>query len=54
MPEQYHAPYVAGLRLAGRRVLVVGGGTVAQRRLPDLLDAGAEVTVVAPRITATI
>nr|WP_222853666.1 uroporphyrinogen-III C-methyltransferase [Fodinicola acaciae] len=48
------APYLLGLRFAGRRVLVVGGGTVAQRRLPALLDAGAEVTVVAPAVTAGI
>ena len=47
-------PYLAGLRLAGRRVVVVGGGAVAQRRVPGLLAAGAEVTVVAPRITPTL
>lgn len=41
-------PYLAGLRLAGRRVVVVGGGAVVQRRLPLLLEAGAEVTVIAP------
>ena len=40
--------YPATLRLAGRRVLVVGGGTVATRRIPALLDAGAEVDVIAP------
>jgi uroporphyrin-III C-methyltransferase/precorrin-2 dehydrogenase/sirohydrochlorin ferrochelatase len=36
--------------LAGRRVVVVGGGAVAVRRLPDLLDAGADVSVVAPSV----
>ena len=36
-------PYPSGLRLAGRRVLVVGGGHVAQRRIPRLLAAGAVV-----------
>jgi uroporphyrin-III C-methyltransferase/precorrin-2 dehydrogenase/sirohydrochlorin ferrochelatase len=41
-------PYPAGLRLAGRRVLVVGGGHVAQRRIPGLLAAGADVVVVSP------
>ena len=30
-------PYPSGLRLQGRRVLVVGGGHVAQRRMPRLL-----------------
>ena len=28
--------YLVGLRLSGRKVVVVGGGTVAQRRLPLL------------------
>ena len=43
-----HPPYPSGLRLAGRRVLVVGGGQVAQRRIPGLLAAGADVVVVSP------
>jgi uroporphyrin-III C-methyltransferase/precorrin-2 dehydrogenase/sirohydrochlorin ferrochelatase len=42
------------LRLAGRRVLVVGGGTVASRRVPALLDAGAEVLLVAPEVTPAL
>ena len=40
--------YPLGLRLGGRAVVVVGGGQVAQRRVPGLLAAGAEVTVVSP------
>lgn len=40
--------YPLGLQLRGRRVLVVGGGPVAARRLRGLLDDGALVTVVAP------
>jgi uroporphyrin-III C-methyltransferase/precorrin-2 dehydrogenase/sirohydrochlorin ferrochelatase len=47
-------PYPSGLRLAGRRVVVVGGGHVAQRRIPGLLAAGAEVTVVSPHVTPAI
>jgi uroporphyrin-III C-methyltransferase / precorrin-2 dehydrogenase / sirohydrochlorin ferrochelatase len=46
--------YPVGLRLAGRRVLVVGGGTVASRRVPALLDAGADVLLVAPRVTPAL
>lgn len=47
-------PYPAGLRLAGRKVVVVGGGHVAQRRVPALLAAGAVVTVVSPAVTPAI
>lgn len=39
--------YPTSLRLLGRPVLVVGGGTVAARRAKALLDAGAHVTLVA-------
>ncbi len=48
------APYLLALRLTGRRVLVAGGGTVAARRVPALLDAGAEVAVVAPEISPAL
>ena len=40
--------YPAFLKLAGRRVVVVGAGPVAASKLRGVLDAGAEVTVVAP------
>jgi uroporphyrin-III C-methyltransferase/precorrin-2 dehydrogenase/sirohydrochlorin ferrochelatase len=49
-----HPPYPSGLRLSGRRVLVVGGGHVAQRRIPGLLAAGAQVAVVSPLVTPAI
>jgi len=49
-----HPPYPSGLRLAGRRVVVVGGGQVAQRRIPGLLAAGADVVVVSPHVTPAI
>jgi uroporphyrin-III C-methyltransferase/precorrin-2 dehydrogenase/sirohydrochlorin ferrochelatase len=38
--------YPLTLRLEGRRVMVIGGGRVAARRVPALLAAGAEVVVV--------
>ena len=47
-------PYLLGLRLGGRRVVVVGGGTVATRRIPALLDAGADVVLVSPSVTASL
>ena len=42
------------LKLEGRRVLLVGGGPIAAGKLRALLDAGADVTVVAPIIAPEI
>jgi uroporphyrin-III C-methyltransferase/precorrin-2 dehydrogenase/sirohydrochlorin ferrochelatase len=42
------------LKLAGRRVLVVGGGQVAAAKIGGLLRAGASVTVVAPEVAPAI
>lgn len=46
--------YLVGLRLEGRKVVVVGGGTVAQRRLPLLIAAGADVHVIARDVTPSV
>lgn len=46
--------YPVGLDLEGRRVVVIGGGSVAQRRIPVLLEAGAAVHLVSPEITPTL
>ena len=47
-------PYLLGLRLGGRRAVVVGGGAVATRRIPALLDAGADIVLVSPAVTASL
>ncbi|MFD7924101.1 uroporphyrinogen-III C-methyltransferase [Streptomyces sp. NPDC059740] len=49
-----HAAYPVGLRLSGRRVVVLGGGQVAQRRLPALVAAGADVLLVSPSATPSV
>ena len=46
--------YLVGLRLAGKKVVVVGGGTVAQRRVPVLIAHGAEVHVIARVATPAV
>ncbi len=40
--------YPIGLNLSGRPCVVIGGGSVAARKVAALIEAGASVTVVAP------
>ena len=47
-------PYACLLHLEGVHVLVCGGGAVAARRLPALLQAGARVHVVSPHVHPAI
>jgi len=46
--------YPVFLSLAGRRVVVVGGGPVAASKLAGLLSEGAHVVVVAPEVRPEI
>ncbi|MBX7455734.1 uroporphyrinogen-III C-methyltransferase [Mycolicibacterium sp. 3033] len=46
--------YLVGLRLAGKKVVVVGGGGVAQRRLPLLVASGADVHVITTHATPAV
>ncbi|MFJ2951159.1 uroporphyrinogen-III C-methyltransferase [Streptomyces sp. NPDC087226] len=49
-----HPAYPVGLRLTGRHVVVLGGGQVAQRRLPALIAAGADIHVISPEATPSV
>jgi len=46
--------FPAFLKLANRRVLVVGGGTMAAQKIPGLLEAGAHVHVVSPKLAPAL
>ena len=48
------AIYPLSLRLAGRRVVVVGGGSVALRRVAGLRTAGADIMVISPQLSPTL
>ena len=48
------AYYPIFVEMAGRRVLVVGGGNVAEGKVAGLLTAAADVTVVAPDLTPAL
>jgi precorrin-2 dehydrogenase/sirohydrochlorin ferrochelatase len=52
MATELQGTYPVTLLLSQRRCLVVGGGLVAQRKVEGLVDAGAEVHVVAKEISA--
>jgi precorrin-2 dehydrogenase/sirohydrochlorin ferrochelatase len=51
---QCHRYYPILLDLKGKRVLVVGGGKVAQRKIETLLEHGASVQVIARELTPPI
>jgi precorrin-2 dehydrogenase / sirohydrochlorin ferrochelatase len=46
--------YPVSLVVAGKRCVVVGGGSVAARKTRALVDAGADVMVIAPEISEEI
>jgi precorrin-2 dehydrogenase/sirohydrochlorin ferrochelatase len=48
------AYYPAFLNLQGKKVVVVGGGKVAERKILALLNAGTDITVISPEITERI
>jgi precorrin-2 dehydrogenase/sirohydrochlorin ferrochelatase len=51
-----HTPidYPVCLRLEGKRVLLIGAGTIAESRAEQLLEAGARLRMIAPEATDTL
>jgi precorrin-2 dehydrogenase/sirohydrochlorin ferrochelatase len=46
--------YPVFLNLKGKRVVVIGGGEVADRKIQSLMDTGASILVVSPEVTSGI
>jgi precorrin-2 dehydrogenase / sirohydrochlorin ferrochelatase len=46
-----NSSYPIMVQLAGKRVVVVGGGKVAERKVSSLLDTGASIIVISPEAT---
>lgn len=46
--------YPVYLNLKGKRVVVIGGGEVGERKVASLLDTGAMITVVSPDVTPRV
>lgn len=42
--------FPAFLKLEGRQVVVIGGGSLAAAKIPGLLEAGARVRVISPQL----
>jgi precorrin-2 dehydrogenase/sirohydrochlorin ferrochelatase len=46
--------YPISLNLKGKRVVVIGGGEVAERKVESLLGSGATVVVISPDVTPAL
>ncbi|MCE5286362.1 MAG: bifunctional precorrin-2 dehydrogenase/sirohydrochlorin ferrochelatase [Pelosinus sp.] len=46
--------YPVNLKIADRPCAVIGGGKVAERKILSLLEAGAKVTVISPKLTSAL
>jgi len=46
--------FPAFLKLENRQVIIIGGGTLAESKLPALLEAGARIRLVSPRLNPNL
>ena len=54
MESPFVPVYPVNLVVSGRRCVVVGGGSVAARKVEGLAAAGAEIVVIAPQVDPSI
>jgi precorrin-2 dehydrogenase / sirohydrochlorin ferrochelatase len=52
--DKYMSLYPIFLKLEGRKVLIVGGGAVAEQKLEGVLRSATNVTVISPKVTERI
>ena len=48
------AYYPVFLKLAGKRCVIIGGGTIAEGKISKLKETGAQVTIISPQATPAI
>ena len=46
--------YPVYLDVKGKRCVIIGGGEVAERKIPNLLESGASLTIISPEATDAI
>src|SRR5271157_1068012 len=46
--------FPAFLKLENRQVIIIGGGSLAESKLPALLEAGARVRIISPRLNPSL
>lgn len=49
-----YAPFPMFFSLKGKKIYVIGGGQIAERRIGSLSDFGADITVISPEIMDAI
>ncbi len=54
MKNKPTAHYPIFLNLKNRRVVVIGGGAVAERKIRTLIQSGADITNISPKFTSNL
>jgi precorrin-2 dehydrogenase / sirohydrochlorin ferrochelatase len=49
-----NSPYPIHLNLYGKKVSIIGGGAIAERKVKQLLDTGAIIEIISPDLTVTL